>query len=299
MIVAAVFPGQGCEEPGAGVDWASDPLVLRAGDLAGVDSCRAIQRFTKDLSRTSVLQPVLVALSLACWQSLLARDVRPTIVAGHSVVEVAAWAASGAIDPSAAVELAAARGVALEKSAREHPGGMIAVGRDVDPRDLPGVGGPLVIAATNGPSQRVLSGSLAAIAAVERLTGGRRLAVSGAWHSPFMAAAAEAVAHAQGELRARPAERTLVTSLDGRALESFEPPQLAAQLTAPVEWESVQRTFLGLGVTDVVCLAPGRVMRGLARSQLGDRVRVHLADSLRDLDRIAAALASRPQERAS
>jgi len=294
-VIAAVFPGQGCEEPGVGVEWASHPLFDVVSGLTGVDARRAVERFTRDLARTSVLQPVLVALSLVAWARLRARGVHPAWVAGHSIGEIAAWAASGAIDDREAIVLAATRGLAMEQAASERPGAMIALGPSHDRDRAVSVGrahGEVSVAATNGPSQTVLSGDLAAVAAIEAAIGGRRVRVSGAWHTPMMASARGPLAAAVARVAPRRAERTLVTSIDGRALAPEEVPDLAGQLDAPVAWDRVMGTLRLAGVTDVVWLAPGRVMRALLRDGLGDLVRLHVADSEKDLDRIAQSLVS-------
>lgn len=301
-MIAAVFPGQGCEQPGVGGEWARHPLLDLVSALTRVDARRAVERFTRDLRRTSVLQPVLVALSLVAWSRVRARGIHPVLVAGHSVGEIAAWAASGAVDDRDAVALAAARGLAMEHAATERPGGMIALGACHDVEAALALGrchGAVSVAATNGPSQTVLSGDREAVAQIGAVMGGRRVPVSGPWHTPAMAPAGEAVADALSRLTPRPTERTLVTSIDGRALTASEVPDLAGQVTARVAWDLVMRTIHRAGVTDVVCLAPGRVMRSLLRDGLRDLVRLHVADDERDLDRIAGALSSEADRRAS
>ena len=290
--VAAVFPGQGSERPGSGTEWLGDPLVGYASECAGVDVRRALERFSADLRRTSVLQPAIVALSLVAWRRARATGVRASLVCGHSVGELAAWAAAGAIDEREAVRVAAIRGRAMERAALVSPGAMIAVPSSVDVTAIAG----LELAARNGPSQRVYSGSDEAIAAAARVFGGRRLEVSGPWHSGAMAAAEPEVRAALATLEVGSASSALVTCLDGRRLPPDERPDLVAQLTQPVAWDAVMATLAAEGVTDVICLAPGRTSRALLRDGLGARTRLHLIESDADCHRLQAALGPHAHE---
>jgi [acyl-carrier-protein] S-malonyltransferase len=189
------------------------------------------------------------------------------------------------------VRLAAARGAAMERAAQASPGGMIAFGDEVDVGPVPG----LELAARNGPSQRVYSGPERAIRAAARVSGGRRLDVSGAWHSRAMAAAEPALREALASIAPAAGTSALATCLDGRKLEPAEVPDLVAQLTRPVAWSEVMATLAAEGVTDAVCLAPGRTSRGLLRDGLGPAVRLHVVESEADCDRLLATL--RPEQR--
>jgi len=284
--VVAVFPGQGSERPGTGLEWLGDPLVAFASECCGVDVGRSLERFSADLQRTSVLQPALVALSLVAWRRVRARGVGASLVCGHSIGEIAAWSASGAIAERAAVRLAAARGAAMERAALASPGGMVAVGAQTEIAPESG----LDLAARNGPEQRVYSGPEEAIAAAVRTFGGRRLDVSGPWHSRAMVAAEPALRDALASLAPESATRALVTCLDGRKLGPGERPDLVAQLTLPVAWSEVMTTLAAEGVTDAICLAPGRTSRGLLRGGLGAAVRIHVIESESDCERLRASL---------
>ena len=300
-LVAAVFPGQGSEEPGVGREWTRHELVRLVSECTDRDAGRALERFSSELARTSLLQPLLVALALVAWQGLVARGVAPTLLAGHSVGEIAAWSAAGGVRAHEAIALAAQRGLAMEHAAAARPGGMLALDGKVDLAAALRVGrlaGEVVMAVRNGPFQTVLSGDPSSLAAIERVFGGRRLVVSGGWHSPAMEPARAAFAPVFDRVPRHPLSRTLVSCLDGRALAQGEVPALVEQITAPVDWEAVMRTFAERGVTELVCLAPGRVMRALARDALGAGVRLHVANGDRDLDRIAELIGASEGARA-
>ena len=283
--IAFAFGGQGSEFARAGHAWQSDEAFAIASRATGVDVGRALDRLSADLRRTSVLQGALVCVSCAALERLVARGVTPSLVCGHSVGEVAAWVASGAIDPREAIAFAVARGRAMERAAEQSPGGMLAVDAT---HHVPFA--DLEIAAKNAPTQTVLTGPLAALDAARARTGGRRLDVSGPWHSRAMRAARDDTARALAAITPRAMKTPLVTCVDGRVLAPLEKPDFVAQLTSPVDWIAVAETLERERVTDVVCVCPGRVNRGLFREIFGVRVALHLADEDADLDRIARLL---------
>lgn len=246
-MIAALFPGQGFEEPGMARALLDHPLVAEASEACGVDVRRALERWTPELAKTAVLQPALVAVSLADWET---RGARADVFCGHSVGEIAAWAAAGAIPARDAVRLAARRGAAMQRAADAHPGGMVAF----DERELTAAAG-LDLAARNAPHRVVYSGELAAVLETER-RGARRLAVGGAWHSRLMRGVAVATPDA------RAPAGTFVTCLDGRVVER---PDLAAQVASPVRWDLAMATLLEIGADGVCMFGPRRVMRSLVR----------------------------------
>src|SRR5262249_55909016 len=144
------------------------------------------------LQRTDYTQPALFALQFALVERLRALSVQPAAVLGHSVGEIAAAVAAGALSPEDGLRLCLQRGALMVQHCR--PGAMLAV--FAAPDQLRAVLGPLradcAVAAVNGPAETVLSGDAAAI---EALTGRlaaagvrtQRLAVSHAFHSPLMA----------------------------------------------------------------------------------------------------------------
>jgi len=266
-------------------EWLEHEVFGWASDVTGVDVSHALRRRTRDLERTSVLQPTLVALSLAVWQELALRGVRPAFVCGHSVGEVAAWAASGCVTERDAIGFAAARGGAMERAALASPGGMLAIAPDVLERALAVAG--VDVAARNGPSQVVLSGPADVLVAVARTCGGTRVEVSGPWHSRAMGAASHGTAVALANISTTTAMVPIVTCLDGRVLGPEESPDFVAQLTAPVAWDRVMQTLARERITDIVCAAPGRLNRSLLRDGLGKTMKLHVADTHADIDRIA------------
>src|SRR5437764_6645562 len=203
--IAFCFPGQGSLEPGMGREIAeSEPEAMevyeRASEASGLDLRRlCFEAPLEELVQTEVQQPALVATSLAVLAALKKRGIEPDYVIGHSVGEFAALAAANALSTEEALVLVRERGLAMAEAARERPGSMAAILGLDDPvverlcRQIIGVWP----ANYNCPGQVVVSGENPAVdeccdQAVDE--GARRavkLRVSGAFHSPLVAHAAE------------------------------------------------------------------------------------------------------------
>jgi [acyl-carrier-protein] S-malonyltransferase len=272
--VAFLFPGQGME-----------------GVLLGADR--------RPVSRTAELQPLLTARCLETLARLRDAGVRPRVVAGHSLGELAAWCATGAISREAAIEAAAVRGALMQREADRHPGSMLALddAGEVEVRTALEAGqrhGTVVLACTNGPRAHVLSGDRAALALIGRHHPSRLLPVAGAWHSPAMRGAYDELL---ALLRAIPQcapSVPLVCNRTGRLVDDLrELPSLIAELLVhPVAWRATLDTLHQLGVSHYVTVGPGKILRGLVRGTLGAAARVLTTEDDQDLARTLAELSS-------
>lgn len=294
MRLAFAFAGQGAETPRMGVAMAEAfPAARALLDAAGPDVIEALHR-GRTLTRTDRLQPALVAVQLGAFEALRGAGVSPDVVLGHSLGELSAWAAGGAIDAGDAVRLARARGEAMASAAARHPGGMLALA--TDSLELVGEAlaagravGTLAVAAHNAPREWVLSGDEAAVRAAARASGGRRLAVSGPWHAPTMAGAREAFRDALEAIEIRPSRAAFVTNATGEvAAPEAVPALLERQLVRPVRWARAMRTLAREGVRQLVVCGPGKPLRHLARGLEG--VAVHACEDPADVARVAEAL---------
>lgn len=300
--VGFLFAGQGSERARMGLALAEHVgdarLLDLAGELAGVDLRRALERGGRALERTEVIQPALTAVALVALRALTAAGIRPDLVAGHSVGEIAAWSAAGGPHAEEAVPLAAARGRWMAREAALHPGGMLAV-----------VDGPAAcrvalvhLAAHNAHDEWIVSGAEDALAAVMAAMPARRLDVVGAWHSPAMAGCVAELRNAmrlasrgeeRGEARVASPARFVANQTCEVAAPDTIPDRLAGQLVAPVQWVRTLRTLAEEGLTDVVTVGPGKVLRALVRRNLGDALRIHGTEDPADLARTLAALGAR------
>jgi malonyl CoA-acyl carrier protein transacylase len=308
--IAFLFPGQGMEGPRTGLDLAAhDPpaaeLLARAAARCGRDLRRALDRGEPCLARTEVLQPLLTAVSLGALGVLRREGLRPAFVAGHSLGELAAWAAAGGPEPDGTVDLAAERGRIMAESAARHPGGLLAVFVSEDRlEDALAAGrrvGPCDLAAHNAPDEWVLSGPREVLAAVAAAYPSRPLTAVGPWHGALMAEALAAwsatLAATRPPTAAGPAAvgegacPAFVANATGDVAPPDEiPALLAGQLCRPVRWAESLGRLVALGVTDVVTVGPGRVLRSLLTRTVGAALRVHAAERPDELRRTAETL---------
>ncbi len=304
--VAFCFPGQGSLEAGMGRDIAEAVPeameVFRVGsEASGLDLATLCFDSPLDaLVETEVQQPALVATSLAVLAALKARGIEPDVVVGHSVGEFAALASVSAMSNGEAIGLVRERGLAMAEAARQHPGSMAAIlGLDDEVvenlcRKILGVWP----ANYNCPGQIVVSGEDAAVeelcAEAERL-GARRaikLKVSGAFHSPLVARAAD---------RLRPAIDRIpfhdpIAPFMSTVTAKIEPAQrfgslLVDQLTAPVRFTQSATELIRGGVSTFVEVGPGNVLSGLLK-RIDRSVKAISVNNLAGLDKAAESLES-------
>jgi malonyl CoA-acyl carrier protein transacylase len=266
---AILFPGQGSQTPEMRdlVARVRPDLLELAAHVVGEDP------FPRADDGTNFAQPAIFCASLAGWEAL-GRPVSE-LMAGHSMGELGALVAAGALDEREGLELVALRGRLMHESGlAAGDGSMLALmgagaseqaGEIADAHDL-------TVANDNSPMQVVLSGAAAALpAAAEhaRELGLRpiELDVTGAFHSPMMAAAVpEFRAALAGTTFSEPAS-TVVSAVTA---EPFTDPraELADALTMPVRWREVMLTLQELGAQRFVDVGPGRILTGLAKRTL-------------------------------
>lgn len=284
--VAFVFPGQGSQRAGMlqllPDPQASSDLLHAAEDLSGLPLERIAAEGPDDaLADTRVAQPLLYIADLSWAKALEERGVTPEAVAGHSLGEFAALAFAGVFDEYDGLALVCERGRLMAEAASGIPGAMAAVlGLDLETvssvlDQLPDVW----VANENAPGQTVISGTLDGIGAASDALlalGARRivrLAVSGAFHCPLMASAAEAFSEMLGNVRFAPARMHISQNV---ASDLTRDPdviraRLASQMTSPVRWTSTMEVFRREGIQTLVECGPGSVLAGLARRLDGVR----------------------------
>jgi [acyl-carrier-protein] S-malonyltransferase len=302
--VAFCFPGQGSLEAGMGRDIAEAvPEAMDVYDRASEASGLALKDLCfeaplEDLVETEVQQPALVATSLAILAALRSRGFEPDYVVGHSVGEFAALAAASALELDEAVALVRERGLAMAEAARERPGSMAAVlGLEDDVvellcRRIIGVWP----ANYNCPGQIVVSGEDPAVDELcdeaER-KGARRtvkLQVSGAFHSPLVARAADRLRPALEKVRFSEPVAPFMSTVTAR----IEPAQrlgslLVDQLTAPVRFTQSAGELMREGVKTFVEVGPGNVLSGLVK-RIDRSVKAVSVNSLAALEKIEEKL---------
>jgi [acyl-carrier-protein] S-malonyltransferase len=264
---AVLFPGQGSLTPDS-PDRARNvcpELLALATELVGDDPFRFAHE------RTDYAQPAIFVASMAGWRE---RDVDDVVaMAGHSLGELSALAAAGAISVEDALRLVVLRGRLMQEAAQGAGGGMVALlgGEPEAAAQLASEHG-LTMANDNAPGQLVLSGPLASIDAIARSArsqGFKALAldVAGAFHSPSVAVAREPFLHA---LRAVNWTEPSAPVISGATVTPFSDPptQLADALVAPVRWREVMAELYARGAREFVDVGPGRVLARLVPRNL-------------------------------
>lgn len=225
------------------------------------------------LMQTDVCQPALVATCVAAWRAAEEVGLRGDLVMGHSLGEYSALVVAGAIDYPDALRLVAERGAAMQAAAGANPGSMAAVlgASDDVVEALCRESGDVWPANYNCPGQVVVSGTRDGVdRLLEHLaaSGGKaaRLQVSGAFHSPLIAPAAERLSRAldawtPGEIRVPFLSTTTCRFESADHLRVL----LVDQLVSPVRFGAAVEVALQAGVTRFVELGVGRVLSGLVR----------------------------------
>jgi [acyl-carrier-protein] S-malonyltransferase len=264
---AVLFPGQGSHSEGMEEPFRGHPLLTRGIELLGFDP------FERLAEGTRTHQPALFLCSIAQWSSREEPDEDPLAAAGHSLGEYAALTAAGAIDFDDAVRLVDARACAMAEAAEREDGGMVAMlkGEREDVYELAADLG-LSMANDNAPGQIVLSGRSGAIAqAVERAgeigCRAKQLDVGGAFHSPLMAPAADALKEALDATTIREPEFPVLSNGSARPFTDIRS-ELAENLLKPVRWREILIELQSMGATDFVECGPGSVLRGLVKRTL-------------------------------
>ncbi|MEB3319012.1 MAG: ACP S-malonyltransferase [Cyanobacteriota bacterium] len=278
MAVAWVFPGQGSQKAGMAeavlsLPGARERFALaseRLGrDLLAICSATEAGDGVMNLHDTRNTQPALFVVESLLVDALRDQGRRPALVAGHSLGELVALYAAGVFDAETGLALMHRRS---ELMAAAGGGAMTAViGFDAQQlRELVDATEGVVIANDNSEAQVVLSGTPEAVAAVSGALRCKRaipLAVSGAFHSPFMA---EAAALFASELERVPFARASVPVLsnteptpeqDGEALKA----RLTRQMTSGVRWRETMACLAEQGIQTAVEIGPGNVLSGLIK----------------------------------
>jgi [acyl-carrier-protein] S-malonyltransferase len=303
--IAFCFPGQGSIESGMGREIAeavpaARDVFARGSVASGLDLERlCFEAHQDELVDTAVQQPALVATSLAFLAAVKERfGIVPDFVVGHSVGEFAALAAAGAMTLEDSIALVRERGIAMAEAAAAKPGSMAAIlGLDDEVveqlcRKILGVWP----ANYNCPGQIVVSGENPAVDECIELAqeaGARRavkLKVSGAFHSPLVARAADRLRPAVERVNFKEPVAPFMSTVTARLEEAQRmAPLLVDQLTAPVRFTQAARELMKSGVHTFVEVGPGNVLSGLVK-RIDRTAKAISVNSLAALEKLPEAL---------
>jgi [acyl-carrier-protein] S-malonyltransferase len=282
-VTAFVFPGQGSQFVGMGQELANAYTVARdtfaeADEYLGFRLSGLCWEGPEEaLTDTVNAQPALLTCSIAALRALqeVAGDVPPLLAAGHSLGEISALVAAGALEFEDGIRLVRARGQAMKAAGERNPGGMAAIlGLDAAAvADMCAeasvlAAGIVQVANDNCPGQVVISGEAApleqamALARERGAKRARRLPVSIAAHSPLMQPALEAFSRTVDAMPFIAPIPPVVGNVQAAPLTDPNDirQELAAQLTCPVRWTESVRYMLAQGVTTFVELGAKDVL---------------------------------------
>jgi [acyl-carrier-protein] S-malonyltransferase len=278
--VAFCFPGQGSLEAGMGraiaeaVPEAMD-VFTRGSEASGLDLVHlCFEAPEAELVQTEVQQPALVATSLAVLEAIKSRGIKPDFVVGHSVGEFAALASAGALKFEEAIALVRERGLAMAEAAKKNPGSMAAI-LGLDDEVVEWICRRILNvwpANYNCPGQIVVSGENLAVeeaCQAAEAEGARRavkLRVSGAFHSPLVARAADRLRPALDRVKFSEPTAPFMSTVTARIEDAKRMgPLLVEQLTAPVRFTQAAQALVREGVHTFVEVGPGNVLSGLVK----------------------------------
>jgi [acyl-carrier-protein] S-malonyltransferase len=302
--IAFMFPGQGSFAAGMGKDVAAAvPEAMAVYDAGSEASGMDLKELcfegpVDDLVETEVQQPALVATSLALDAALRARGIHPDVVVGHSVGEFAALGSAESMDARTAIALVRERGLAMADAARAHPGSMAAILGLADEavEALCKKIANVWPANYNCPGQLVISGETVSVdeACVEAEREGARrairLRVSGAFHSPLVARAADRLRPAVERVHLSEGRAAFMSTVTAKVEDAQRYSELLIeQLTSPVRFTQAARELINQGVTTFVEVGPGNVLGGLLK-RIDRSVRIFSVNDLKSLDEATDAL---------
>ncbi|MFC2058454.1 ACP S-malonyltransferase [Chloroflexota bacterium] len=293
--VAYVFPGQGSQSVGMGLDLCrNSPAAKQVFDEAdqALDmplSQLCFEGLEEDLRQTVNAQPAIMTMSIACLRAALEHNhpPKPSFVAGHSLGEYAALVAANAVDFADGLRLVRERGRLMQEAGELRPGSMAAIiGLDKTSLEEVCQECGAQIANINSPEQIAISGPKEAVARAMELAkarGARRampLQVSGAFHSPLMQSAVDGMAQAISQTTFRDPDVPIIANSTARPLTTASQikEELLLQLCNCVRWQPSVEYIMDNGVSTFIEIGPGRVLSGLIKRIHGEAQVFNMSD---------------------
>ena len=288
--IAFLFAGQGAQYPGMGKELCeASPAaakVFAAADAVRPGTSRQCFEGTKEeLTQTVNTQPTVFAVDLAAAVALQEAGIRPDGVAGFSLGEVAAVTFAGLFGLEAGFELVTARGECMDAAAKAHPGAMVAV-LGMEDEEVEALcrqfdeawpvnynsGGQVVVATREENAQPLIA------KVKEQGKKAMRLAVSGAFHSPYMEDASRRLAEKLAGMQLGRMSLPVYANVTAQPYGEDAAGLLARQVKSPVRWRRTIQQMAEDGYTTFIEVGPGKTLSGLVKKILPDAVILRVQD---------------------
>lgn len=284
MSKAFIFPGQGSQKVGMGLDIAerfesAKKIYDRANEILGFSLSDLIRNGPADeLKKTVNTQPAVVTTSIAIMEALRESGLDCSMTAGHSVGEFAALYCAGVLTLEDCIDLTRSRGEYMNEAGERYPGTMSALlGVDVAGAEeickKASEKGVVVVANLNSPGQVVISGSLEAVEEAGRIApemGAKKvipLAVSAAFHSPLMDEAAEKLSEKLDKVHFSDAKIPVIANVTGKPVTDGKEIRelMKVQISSQVLWEESIRYMMARGIDGYLEIGPGNALSGMLK----------------------------------
>ena len=280
--IAFIFSGQGAQYSGMGKElYDFSPAAKAVYDMADNvregTSKQCFEGSTEELCKTVNTQPCVFTADLAAAYALVERGIKPDCVAGFSLGEIAALAFSKMLSDEEAFKLVCKRGELMDKAATENPGAMAAVMK-ITPQQVEEICSKFdktYPVNYNSPAQTVVattSENADKFCEAVKEAGGRAklLAVSGAFHSPFMAEAADELAEYMENVDFSQPETVIYSDVTAKPYEGDYKALVKDQVESPVKWQTIVENMVADGVDTFIEVGVGKTLTGLVKRINGD-----------------------------
>ena len=307
-MLAFTFPGQGSQKPAMGDPWRDEPswaLVAEASAATGRNVAELLLHTdAEELKLTHNAQLATFVMSMVVLDAVRRRGISASRMAGHSLGEYSALVAAGVIDFATGCRLVAERGAAMREASVQRVGTMAAVlGLEDDLvaaacAEVRVSGGEVWLANANAPGQVVIAGSAEALqlaGAAAKARGAKAVmpvAVSGAFHTPYMSSAQTRLDAALATVAFADAVVPVGANVDASLHQTARdwPDLLSRQLCSPVLWRQLLGSLVHDGVSVLVELGPGKVLTGMAK-RTAEGIPTLSASTPQEVDKLVTDLA--------
>ncbi len=312
MSKAFIFPGQGAQEVGMGLDIAekfesAGKIYKRANEILGFSLSDLIKNGpAEELKKTVNTQPAVVVTSIAIMEALREAGVRCDMTAGHSVGEFAALYCAGVLTLEDCIDLTRSRGEYMHEAGEKYPGTMSALlGVDVETASeisrKASEKGVVVVANLNSPGQVVISGSIEAVEEAGRIApemGAKKvvlLPVSAAFHSPLMDEAAEKLSEKLDRVHFSDAVIPVIANVTGKPVTNGKEIRelMKVQISSQVLWEKSIRYMMESGIESYLEIGPGKALSGMLK-KIERKLQVYNVNNLASYTKVTEILGLEP-----